>query len=240
MRYVVIDTETTGMDPEADKMVEIAAVWDDGTFAQSLVYPEDRQISFGAMATHHITHEMVMDAPLAVEVAEVIGLSNLAPDTVLVFHNAAYDRDFLPAELREKSWICTYRCALHLLPDAESHSNGALWYELGLHHDMPPEAGHMPHRALFDALMTSDLMTWMTDQVMPDDGSWEDRLDIAVQKLIELSTAPVVLKKCRFGKHSGEEWANIPSGYMQWVLRQDFDQDVKHTCMHWLNERGEA
>lgn len=156
-------------------------------------------------------------------------------------HNAEFDRKFLPDWMRAFPWICTYRCALHLVPDARSHKNGSLWYELGLLHPMPKEAGNMPHRALFDALMTFDLLEWMLDFVKTDqsDGIWNDDASLSpIEVLVKLSTAPAVLTTCRFGKHAGKCWEDVDSGYMEWALRQDFDEDVKHTCRHWLTERG--
>lgn len=269
-RYAVVDTETTGLDPKESALLEVAAVREDGSFAQSLVNPGDRRISFGAMATHHITPEMVADAPSAVEaVWEVIGgphrdncgicagsgiidtqdgpddchCDEKTPD-VLVFHHAEFDRGFLPEYLRDLPYICTWRCAMHLYPSAESHSNGALWYELGLSRPMPPEAGHMPHRALFDALMTRDILEWMICKVnISEDGYQmqgppEFLREFAMEQLVRLTSTPVLLTKCRFGKHRDTHWEDIPSAYMEWVLGQDFDEDTKHTCRHWLRERG--
>lgn len=279
LTYGVVDTETTGFDHEADRLVEIACVREDGSFRTTLVCPGERRISYGAMATHHITPEMVAEAPTTLEALADVGLgpaSITCPDckgsgaifdlrcdycdgigfvqnhpdysapNVLVFHNAEFDRGFLPEWLRELPHICTWRCALHLVPQAESHSNGALWYELGLQRTMPPEAGSMPHRALFDALMTRDILEWMMCQVARtgDDeeilGPVDDVRGFALQRLIELTTTPVLLTKCRFGKHRDSLWADVPSAYMEWVLGQDFDEDTKHTCRHWLRERGRA
>lgn len=237
MRYAVIDTETTGMDPDKDRAIEIAAVWNDGTYGHSLINPGDRKISFGAMATHHITPNMVDDAPDRLAAPHDIGLRpDDAPD-VLVFHHAAFDRGFLPEWTREIPWVCTYRCALHLCPDAESHKNGALWYELGLDHEMPAEAGNMPHRALFDALMTADLLRWMLDHAPVEDVIEGGDVE-AMRVLWRLSREPALLKTCTFGKNKGLAWADIPSDFMRWVLKQDFDEDVRHTCRHWLDQRG--
>ena len=265
--YGVVDTETTGFDHAEDRLVEVACVREDGSFSTTLVSPGERRISFGAMAAHHITPDMVADAPGAVEaVWGTIGGPNRkkcatcagsgivdtqdgaddchcdekTPD-VLVFHNAEFDRGFLPEWLRELPYVCTWRCALHLVPNAESHSNGALWYELGLSHPLPEEAGTMPHRALFDALMTRDILEWMLSRVsFNESGFCTMSPDEALQHLIKLTSTPVLLTKCRFGKHREERWEDIPSTYMNWVLGQDFDADTKHTCRHWLAERGRA
>lgn len=227
MTPVVIDTETTGMRDD-DEIIEIAAVRAADSFAHSLCRPKARPISFGAMATHHITPEMVADAPWIGEALSACDLALPEPDAVLVMHNADYDRKYLPPYLRELPYICTYRCALHLCPDAESHSNGSLWYELGLARQMPAEAGHMPHRALFDALMTYDLLIHMC--LMVSGRGPEDCL----QRLVDMTQEPVLLRKVRFGKHQGSLWSEVPLDYLRWIVRQDFDADVIHTARHWL------
>lgn len=237
-RYLItIDTETTGFDHETNSLVEIAAVGEDKHQRHSLIRPTT-PISFGAMATHHITPAMVEDAP---DFAEAISVVELDPTDIqkmeadgippiLVMHNAEFDRAFLPPHLQELSFICTWRCAVALFPDAESHSNGALWYELGLDHEMPEEAGSMPHRALFDAIMTRDLVEYMLDYVKETNPNVGNPID----HLIWLTTQPILLKKCRFGKHRDKLWSEIPRDYLQWCLRQDFDEDVKFTCRFWM------
>jgi exodeoxyribonuclease X len=240
MKYIAVDTETTGMDPEKDKLVEIAAVPSKGVHRSTLVNPGVKQIDFGAMAVHHITQDMVKDAPGPLDAIAAVGLADLDKTDTLVFHNAEFDRRFLPSNLLAQPWICTYRCALHLVPNAESHSNGSLWYELGLDHPMPEDAGKMPHRALFDAIMTFDIVSHFIDKHFVESADADPtKLDIgmALAYLISLSTSPVVLSKCNFGKHRGQSWAEIPSDFMRWVLKQDFDFDTRFTCQHWLTER---
>lgn len=237
MTPIVIDTETTGMRDD-DEIVEIAAVRGPEDWAHSLCRPRSRPISFGAMATHHITPQMVEDAPRMADALRLLQLDLPPHDAVLVMHNAEYDRRYLPPYLRELPWICTYRCALHLCPDAESHSNGALWYELGLSRKLPEEAGSSPHRALFDALMTHDILEWMIRQVQSltddEEGHVPTRED-CLRRLTAITQQPVLLRKVRFGKHQGSLWQDVPLDYLQWVLRQDFDADVIHTARHWLN-----
>lgn len=215
-QVIVIDTETTGFDAATNSLVEFAAVLEDRWF-HSLVKPTT-SISFGAMATHHITPDMVEDAP---PLSDVLG-AVISPDddVVLVAHNAEFDKSFMPEELREKDWICTWRCALHIYPDAESHSNQSLRYELGLDvSDLPPEAGGMAHRALYDAWVTKKLY----ERIVLDS-------EKSLQELIELTKAPVLQKKVRFGKHANQLWSDVPKDYLRWVVRQDFDRDVLHTA----------
>jgi exodeoxyribonuclease X len=215
-QVIVIDTETTGFEAATNSLVEFAAVIDEHWY-HSLVKPTT-PISFGAMATHHITPDMVEDAPSLDDV--ISNFVSPEDDVVLVAHNAGFDMSFMPEWLRAKEWICTWRCALHIYPDAESHSNQSLRYELGLDvSDLPPEAGGMAHRALYDAWVTAKLYA----RIVADSGK-------SVEELVELTKAPVLQKKVRFGKHANQLWSEVPKDYLRWVLRQDFDRDVLHTA----------
>lgn len=244
--WIASDTETTGFDPETNSLVEIATVDQNGDWACSLIKPTT-PIGFGAMATHHITPQMVENEldlesvlyNIALDEAQLsaleipVGPEEFADaEPILVFHNAAFDRSFLPAHLNALRFVCTWRCALALLPNMESYSNGALWYELGLDHVMPEEAGRMPHRALFDAIMTADIMKWLLDMLARDHPNIADPLE----HLIWLTAQPILLKKVAFGKHRDSLWSDVPSDYLAWCLRQDFDEDVKYTCRYWTEE----
>jgi len=57
--------------------------------------------------------------------------------------------------------------------------------------------------------------------------------------MIELTTAPILIKKFRFGKHKGrnfQEVAKEDSGYLNWMLKnmQDLDSDTRYTIEYWL------
>lgn len=237
--WLACDAETTGFDAETNSIVEIAFVDQRGDYTTSLVKP-NHKIGYGAMATHHITEEMVaneLDLTKALEAQSMDPLSiqewwqGEEVETILVFHNAEFDRAFLPPHLQELRYVCTWRCAVAMFPNAESHSNGALWYELGLNHQMPEEAGRMPHRALFDAIMTGDLMHYMIKHVAQN-----ENIADPLEHLIWLTQQPILLTTCRFGKHRGQLWSEVPVDYLQWCLRQDMDADVKFTCKHWMEE----
>lgn len=111
-RVRVIDTETTGVEP-SDQLVEIASVdWTEaglGHSLQTLVRPTV-PIPATASAIHHIRDRDIVDAPAA---DEAVALFAGAP--VFAAHNARFDRMFLPYE---GPWVCTYKVALSLFPDA--------------------------------------------------------------------------------------------------------------------------
>jgi DNA polymerase III epsilon subunit-like protein len=101
-REIVIDTETTGLDPlNADRVVEIGAVElidrsPTGRTFHRYVCPE-RAVPADALAVHGLTAEFLADKPLFGAVAdEFLAFVGDAP---LVAHNAGFDIAFLNAEL---------------------------------------------------------------------------------------------------------------------------------------------
>lgn len=223
---VTIDTETTGIDPAVDKIVELAAVWDDpqdGRWEISELCNPGIDIPAPAMAVHHITDEMVsLSEPPEIVLNDLL-LQIGSEDLVFVAHNAEFDKGMVGAiykKLKEKPWICTWRCAMHLWPDAPSHSNQALRYWLHLSPVVPE--GLYPHRALYDTIVTRALLDKMLETH-------------TLEQLIELTNTPVLIKTVRFGKHRGMLWEDVPRDYLSWVARQsDMDEDVRHTAKHWL------
>ena len=103
MREIVLDTETTGLDPEqGHRIVEIGCVELEnhvptGRTFQEYLNPE-REMGEDVIAVHGITNEFVKDKPKFKEIAEKF-LAFIGDDSKLVIHNAAFDMKFLNAEL---------------------------------------------------------------------------------------------------------------------------------------------
>jgi DNA polymerase III subunit epsilon len=102
MRQIVLDTETTGLEPElGHRIIEIGCVElvnrrVTGRTFHRYLNPE-RAIDEGAMAVHGIKRADLDDKPKFAEVAEE--LISFISDAELVIHNAAFDVAFLDAEL---------------------------------------------------------------------------------------------------------------------------------------------
>ena len=102
MRQIVLDTETTGLEPElGHRIIEIGCVEVvnrrvTGRTFHRYLNPE-RAIDEGAMAVHGIKRADLDDKPKFAEVAEE--LITFISDAELVIHNAAFDVAFLDAEL---------------------------------------------------------------------------------------------------------------------------------------------
>lgn len=102
MRQVVLDTETTGLDPKlGHRVIEIACVeLDSRRFTQRhfhrYINPE-REIDAGAQAVHGITSEFLQDKPLFAQIVDEF--LDFVSGAELIIHNAAFDIGFLNHEL---------------------------------------------------------------------------------------------------------------------------------------------
>ena len=103
MRQVVLDTETTGLDPRAgDRIVEIGCVElvnhvPTGESFHSYLNPE-RDMPEGARAVHGLTSEFLSRHPTFLRIADEFLV--FIADSELVIHNAEFDMRFINAELR--------------------------------------------------------------------------------------------------------------------------------------------
>jgi DNA polymerase-3 subunit epsilon len=102
MREIVLDTETTGLDPtKGDRLIEIGCVElfnriPTGREFHRFINP-DRDVPAEAQAVHGISTNFLKDKPRFQDVVEDF-LEFIGGD-VLVIHNAAFDVGFLSAEL---------------------------------------------------------------------------------------------------------------------------------------------
>ena len=102
MREIVLDTETTGLDPESgDRIVEIGAVelfnhMPTGRTYHQYINPE-RPMAQEAFEVHGLGDDFLRDKPVFATIAEAF--LAFASDAKLVIHNAAFDMKFINTEL---------------------------------------------------------------------------------------------------------------------------------------------
>lgn len=100
MRQIVLDTETTGLEPDQHRIIEIGCVEIinrrlTGKRYHQYINPE-REIDEGAFQVHGISTEFLSDKPLFAEIAKEF--LDFVKDAELVIHNAPFDVGFLNAE----------------------------------------------------------------------------------------------------------------------------------------------
>ncbi len=155
-RYCVIDVETTGFSPAADRVVEIgcAEVEGDQIVARwsTLVNP-GRAIPAEATAVHGITDAMVARAPSLKPALEYA--RRLCRGRIVAAHSARFDLSFVGPWVAAEA-LCTMRLARTLFPEAPNHKNQTLRQFL----DIDDRAGESfsAHRALGDALVTAHIL----------------------------------------------------------------------------------
>ncbi len=103
MREIVLDTETTGFDPETgDRIVEIGAVELIGHMATGKTYHQyinpERSMPEEAFQVHGLGDDFLRDKPKFAQIGREF--LDFIGDAKLVIHNAAFDIKFLNAELK--------------------------------------------------------------------------------------------------------------------------------------------
>jgi DNA polymerase III subunit epsilon len=169
MRQIILDTETTGLEPEqGHRIIEIGCVEvikrrKTGRTFHRYIRP-DREVDRGAQQVHGITNEFLVQQPRFAEIADE--LLEFIGGAQLIIHNAAFDVAFLNAELhrlpvrRKIADICS---VLDTLPMArqmhpgQRNSLDALCKRYGVdnsHREL--------HGALLDAQILLDVYLAMT------------------------------------------------------------------------------
>ncbi len=156
--FVVFDVETTGLSPRYERIVELGAVKiENGIIVDEkswLINPKKR-ISHGAQNVHGIDYDMIKkQQTFKTQYPEI---RDFMGDSILLAHNARFDRDFLYNEVSnsgfdipENKIIDTLRLFRAWYPDAPSHSLGSLVEQFQI-------SGGSFHRGLDDSVYTAKI-----------------------------------------------------------------------------------
>ncbi|MAA63435.1 MAG: DNA polymerase III subunit epsilon [Alteromonadaceae bacterium] len=169
MRQIVLDTETTGIDPEqGHRIIEIGCVEMmerklTGRHYHVYINPE-REVEAEAISIHGITNEYLADKPLFRDVATEF--FEFIKGAELVIHNAAFDVGFIDAEFRRlgTGWKVDDHCGvLDTLAMARAKHPGqknnldALCKRYGI-----DNSNRELHGALLDAEILADVFLLMS------------------------------------------------------------------------------
>ncbi|MFA6080513.1 MAG: exonuclease domain-containing protein [Candidatus Gracilibacteria bacterium] len=230
--YLFLDTEThSTTDPiliqlaykPSDRFEYFSALYSTGGVA----------MDFSAMAVHHITEGEIADKPLFRDSSDAGNLQKLLKTYTLVAHNATYDIDVLVRQgIEISSSICTLRLARYLYPEIEQHKLQYLRYYLGIEFAEKPQT----HDALGDVLVLEKVFYKLHETLKAQN---PEKNEEELQSLmIDISSRPSVLYMCKFGKHKGTLWSEVPRDYLDWVVnKSDFtDEDVLYTARYYLEK----
>ena len=168
MRRIVLDTETTGLEPaEGHRIIEVACLElagrrSTGRHFHRFLNPE-RAIDIGATQVHGLTAEDLVDKPRFVDIADE--LLEFLEGAELLIHNAPFDVAFLNAELVRigrptLDVVCTVSDTLAMAREihpGKKNSLNALCERYAVDHSR-----RTLHGALLDAQLLADVWIAMT------------------------------------------------------------------------------
>ncbi|MFA5791647.1 MAG: exonuclease domain-containing protein [Candidatus Paceibacterota bacterium] len=234
-KLIFFDTETTG-NTENDFLIQIAYKVSEESF--SGLYKPEIKIPPEASAVHHITNKMVEDKPTFKESTDQPIIKKLFEDkdSVVVAHNAPFDLMIIKKEdIIPTNFICTLRVARHLDPESKIERYNLQYLRYFLEIEIDATA----HDALGDVLVLEQLYERLKKKIIEQEKISEDE---AIEKMIEISSHPSLLRAFNFGKHTGKKIEDVLAtdrGYLEWLLAQklqsdQIDEDWIYTLKHHL------
>ena len=188
MRQIILDTETTGLDPkQGHRVIEIGCLELVGRRLTERRFHRylnpERPSDEGAVAVHGLTDEFLADKPKFAEVADE--LLEFVRDAEVIIHNAAFDVEFLNAELARISRPAfTEHCAgvtdtLKLARELHPGKRNSL--DALCERYQVSNAHRTLHGALLDAGLLADVYLAMT--------RGQDTLEMTLETAVELEAA---------------------------------------------------
>lgn len=247
-RLIAVDVETTGIDPQADRIVQIAGyvvqprdpdagVYDITPIGPHLVNPE-RPIPSEAAAVHGITDADVHGAPTWRELAAVLAPACVGEPIALVAFNGRFDARFIAAEFARVSMVDAAEAiatAPILDPYRIYQQKCPRTLTAAVQHYCGRELGDEAHDALADITATVEVLVQqldlyddlptsvaaLDDYCAQRDPSWIDREGKFVWRDGEAV--------CMVGKWRGTPLRKVEKSYLAWMAgpRCDFAADAK-------------
>ncbi len=209
MRQIVLDTETTGLNPnQGHRLVEIAAIElsdrkvSDRSFHRYL-NPE-REIDEGAASVHGLTLDRLQNEPKFAEIAPAF--LEFIRGAELIIHNAPFDMGFLNAELTragllplENPVIDTLKVAKDLHPGKKNNLNALCdRYLIDNSH-------RVLHGALLDTELLAEVYLAMTrgqESLLGEEtDSHDDQADMANEDRVRLTVRVVLASDDEMALH---------------------------------------
>ncbi|MEI6531572.1 MAG: DUF3820 family protein [Chlamydiota bacterium] len=225
--FICLDCETTGLDIVNDHVIEVAAVR--FTFEgvidsfETLINP-GCPISLASQAIHHISDEMVVDAPPIEEVLPTI--LKFVEGHIIVGHGIGFDMEVLagaaqkkeiPCSLRSNKLIDTLRLA-RLYGESPVNSLDSLRQHFNIE-------WQGAHRAMADVQVNIEIFKKLSTRFK------------TVGQLFDTLSKPIQMRLMPLGKYKGREFKDLPLDYLRWAVRMDFDDDLLFSLKTEMNKR---
>jgi len=245
-RYIILDTETTGTG-ETDRVIQLGymVLGEKKIEVQNEFFSSNIPISFGAMEVHGITPDMLEGKPECKDSSSYRRLLELnTSENYLIIHNAPFDISMLEREgfKTQMRVIDTLRVAKHLFPDEEAHRLQYFRYKMELYKEEQKEADALgivikAHDAIGDVLVLKLFLSKLKDVVLAKFPTANP-----VEKMVDLTMTPILIKSFNFGKYKGktlEEVASSDAAYLRWMLSgmEKLDEDLKYSINRILETK---
>lgn len=233
MKVRALDIESTGFKTDENPrqgIMEIGYADLDGDVispAQGNLVDCCIPVSIGARATHHISDDMCAGE---MKPAEACAILMAGDHEYFAAHNADFDKQFFGGG--ERKWLCSYKIALRLWPDAPGHKLNELRYFLDLdeNDDFDQKQVYLPHRAPSDAYICAHLCRRILQEA--------ELQSIDIDRLVKWSSGPGLLYMCWMKAHKGKPWHEVPASYLDWIVNKSdvTDRDIKATARYYLKK----
>lgn len=228
--FVCLDCETTGLETNTDRIIEVGAAKFDfektHEVYETLIDPE---IPIPAISTeiHHITDDMVQGKPkiqtLLNDIFAFVGRHIIVGHgimTDLKFLSAAAQRYNIPCKLLSHPHIDTLRLA-RLYGESPTNSLETLRKHFNI-------ADEGAHRAMNDVTVNIEVFKYLAKRYK------------TTEQLMQRLKSPIQLKLMPLGKYKGRPFSDISIEYLRWASHQDFDQDLLFSLTNEIKKRKQG
>ena len=228
--FVCFDCEATGLDPEKDRIVEIAAAtftFNEILEAKETLIDPGIPIPEHTIEIHHITDDMIRGKPpirkVVSEFLDFIG------GHIVIGHGIPFDLTLLDSEakrsgyssnLLKQEYLDTLRMA-RLYGESPTNSLESLRKHFNIE-------AHGAHRAMNDVIVNIEVFKHLSRKFK------------TTEEILKRLQKPIALKLMPLGKHKGRPFRDIPVEYLRWAANQNFDQDLLFSLRSELKKRKQG
>lgn len=252
MKLIFLDTETTGNDLKEDRLCQLCYKFEDEKNENGEILKKGKiitknfkpsiPISIKAMSVTNITNKMVENEEPFSNSKTAKDLQVILNKNILVAHNAKFDIAMLESDgIKVPRNICTLRLARYM--DVECAVPEYSLQFLRYYYEM--ELDVVAHSAEGDVLVLEALFNHLYQQAegraeFSTKDTIEKKREIIIDRMLDISAKPSIIRKFVFGKHNGRKLAEIAiedRGYLEWLLRikrEEEDEDWIYTLEHFL------
>lgn len=160
--YTVVDLETTGLNADVDRIVEVGLVKfsaDGRTIDEFATLVNNPGSSHEAVSIHHVRDSDLVAAPRIEQVLpEVFAFIS---GTILVAHNFSFEEGFLAAAARRAAIPVPHVVGVCTLDTCRSHLDGRAFSLPAMYKTATGEWSHDRHTALGDARAVKEVLLWL-------------------------------------------------------------------------------